>query len=379
MLEVMLIELDCTQEHFIVVASKGLNNPEDKKYYEQLIACDNFLYFKNMMIKRNIQIEEQAYQMMIDQDSSEKEKINLDPTWKDTQKVREQNEVECALAMSMALEEEKKRLQLLEDEELKRALELSKGKVKEEISLFDPTTLLGSLPYNPNKKVAKVTPPVVVPIKEPEVKEPVNIVNSTNVWKTGLNKEQNIGMTFICETPKPKPDYVDKVIEKTEKISIVPETKPAEVKPVEVKPLVIETKPVEIKPEPKPEPIPEPKIEQPVAKPKEIDSDEDFDDFESGSNKKKKQNQNLAEIQKKQTNFVLNHDMPDYSNVKSKIDTTSKVNKDMLEEVDTANEELKKKYQQIQKDKQDKLKAYRDMVLNMKQEKRSGQTAKVLF
>ena len=36
----------------------------DKKFYEQLIACDNFLYFKHMMIKRNIQLQEEAFKLM---------------------------------------------------------------------------------------------------------------------------------------------------------------------------------------------------------------------------------------------------------------------------------------------------------------------------
>ena len=37
---------------------------EDKKFYEQLIACDNYLYFKNMMVKRNIQIEDEAIKLL---------------------------------------------------------------------------------------------------------------------------------------------------------------------------------------------------------------------------------------------------------------------------------------------------------------------------
>jgi hypothetical protein len=115
MLETLLIELECSYEQFLLVASKGLEQPDDKKYYEQLIACDNFLYFKNMMLRRNMQIEDQAYQMMVKQDTN----FSVDPLWKETQKVRESNEVECAIAMSMALEEEKKRLQLLEDDELR--------------------------------------------------------------------------------------------------------------------------------------------------------------------------------------------------------------------------------------------------------------------
>jgi hypothetical protein len=119
MLEVMLIELGCTHEQFLVIASKGLQSNEDKKYFEQLIACDNFLYFKSMMLKRNIQLEEQAMQMMIKKDPTSQGEFKSDPAWVQKQKQREQNEVDCALAMSIALEEEKRKLQLLDDEELR--------------------------------------------------------------------------------------------------------------------------------------------------------------------------------------------------------------------------------------------------------------------
>ena len=118
MLDVMLIELGATHEQFLSIAAKGLENENDKKYYEQLIACDNFLYFKNMMIKRNIQLEGEAFDLMM-----EKEKKNdafkVDPAWRDMQKLKEQNELECAIAMSLALEEEKRKLRELEEEQLK--------------------------------------------------------------------------------------------------------------------------------------------------------------------------------------------------------------------------------------------------------------------
>jgi hypothetical protein len=119
MLEVMLIELGCSHEQFLLIAAKGLEHKDDRKYYEQLIACDNFLYFKSMMVRRNIQLEDQAYQLMVKNDPAAKEDFTIDARWQERQKLREQDEVDCALAMSLALEEEKRKLQLLEDEELR--------------------------------------------------------------------------------------------------------------------------------------------------------------------------------------------------------------------------------------------------------------------
>lgn len=63
MLLKLLDEIGVNQEVFLSAAKKGLES-EDKKFYEQLIACDNFLYFKNMMIKRNMQLEEEAMKLM---------------------------------------------------------------------------------------------------------------------------------------------------------------------------------------------------------------------------------------------------------------------------------------------------------------------------
>jgi len=62
-LDNLLKEIGVNQDMFLLAAKKGLES-KDSKFYEQLIACDNFLYFKNMMIKRNLQLEEEAMQMM---------------------------------------------------------------------------------------------------------------------------------------------------------------------------------------------------------------------------------------------------------------------------------------------------------------------------
>lgn len=63
-------------------------------------------------------------------------------------------------------------------------------------------------------------------------------------------------------------------------------------------------------------------------------------------------------------------DKSDVSGVKSKIDTTLK-KKEKKPEEEKVNEELNKKYEQVQKDNAEKLGGYRDMILKMKQEKRS--------
>jgi hypothetical protein len=81
MLEVQLIELGCQQERFLLIAAKGLESTDNKKYYEQLIACDNFLNFKSIIVKGNIQLEDQAYQMLVKNDPNAKEEFAVDPKW----------------------------------------------------------------------------------------------------------------------------------------------------------------------------------------------------------------------------------------------------------------------------------------------------------
>jgi len=137
LLEQMLTEVGASQEQFLLAAKRGLESA-DKKYYEQLITCDNYLYFKNMMIKRNLQLEEQAFNLMTEKEvnggnkvgtgnnssiPNSKGKTNCEAdycntNWKEIQKIREATELECAIQMSLALEEEKKRLMDIENDEL---------------------------------------------------------------------------------------------------------------------------------------------------------------------------------------------------------------------------------------------------------------------
>jgi len=70
-----LIETGATQEQFLLVANRGLESP-DKKYYERLIATENYLYFKSMMLKRNLHLEEEAMKLMISKGAEE----NVDVT-----------------------------------------------------------------------------------------------------------------------------------------------------------------------------------------------------------------------------------------------------------------------------------------------------------
>ena len=129
LLETITKEIGITEEMFCMAAKKGLNDPKAKKYFEQLISFTNYNYFKNLMTKRNLQLEELAYKQMIadrgqNQEKKEEEEENEEELEKKRKEI-EDNELQCALQMSLAVEEEKKKLQELEDEELQKAIKLS--------------------------------------------------------------------------------------------------------------------------------------------------------------------------------------------------------------------------------------------------------------
>ena len=126
LLEASLKELGVTDEMFCLAAKKGLDHPEDKKYFEQLISFTNYNYFKNMMTKRNLQLEEMAYNEM--KAKLEMEKGDNKAQIKEMEemaKKKEKEEMEYAIKMSLALEEEIRKLKAIEDLELKKAIKFS--------------------------------------------------------------------------------------------------------------------------------------------------------------------------------------------------------------------------------------------------------------
>ena len=66
LLDTITKDIGITEEMFCLAAKKGLEDQKDnKKYFEQLIAFNNYTYFKNLMTKRNLHLEKIAYQEMM--------------------------------------------------------------------------------------------------------------------------------------------------------------------------------------------------------------------------------------------------------------------------------------------------------------------------
>lgn len=59
----MIAELGVTDEQFMQACSKASENPIHKKIVDQLSAVDDFVAFKKLMVKKNIELQNQAIQM----------------------------------------------------------------------------------------------------------------------------------------------------------------------------------------------------------------------------------------------------------------------------------------------------------------------------
>ena len=120
LLEKLCKESKITEEMFLLAAKKGLEDDKNKKYFEQLIAFNNFNYFKAMMTKRNYQIIAMVEKEM-EKEREKNKKINA----KKEEKKLSDKEMQQAIKMSLALEDEKRRIAAIEEEDLKRAIKLS--------------------------------------------------------------------------------------------------------------------------------------------------------------------------------------------------------------------------------------------------------------
>jgi hypothetical protein len=60
LLEGLLAEIGTSPEVFFGACEKAGQNPQHKKIYDQIMAVDNFVAFKKLMVKRNTELNNQA-------------------------------------------------------------------------------------------------------------------------------------------------------------------------------------------------------------------------------------------------------------------------------------------------------------------------------
>lgn len=116
--------MEITEEQFVKQLERGVENETDKKIFEQLLIVDNFLVFKKLMLKRNKELELEAMRMLEEQAMAQSKGVTTNNTsnLKKMELEAEQAQIEHALAMSLAVEEERARMLAEEDELYQRAL-----------------------------------------------------------------------------------------------------------------------------------------------------------------------------------------------------------------------------------------------------------------
>lgn len=115
LLLVALEDSGISEKEFSEISKVGLEKEDHKPYFEQIISCDNFVWFKNNMIKRNLQLKEESVKLMYVNNGDLK--YTQDSTINKMLKDKEQAEFECALAMSLAADDDKKKLYSNKDED----------------------------------------------------------------------------------------------------------------------------------------------------------------------------------------------------------------------------------------------------------------------
>ena len=63
LLEELMKELGVTNEQFVEACERAEQNPIHKKIVDQIMAVDNFLAFKKLMVKRNQELNKQAMEL----------------------------------------------------------------------------------------------------------------------------------------------------------------------------------------------------------------------------------------------------------------------------------------------------------------------------
>ena len=236
LLETMTQELDITEEMFCMAAKRGLEDQkENRKYFEQLIAFNNYSYFKSMMTKRNLHLEKLAYEAMMKDKEKEIKPENKDNNEElkkliEEQNIAEKGELEAALKMSLAVEEEAKKLKELEDAELEKAIKLS---LLEQQQRPNPSPLIQA---NPNLQIklepqAQTEKPKEQPKPEPkkeEVKETQPKLNPIDkvALKQKQLKEHDEKMKNIVQTkPAPQPEKKPEEEEQRKKNELIEKAK----------------------------------------------------------------------------------------------------------------------------------------------------------
>ena len=162
----VLAEGNITQEDFLKCAERGMEDKKYKKYFNQIISFGDYVFFKNVMVKRNFQLIKLA-EMQMNQDNggengnenmnANEEQQNFTPEMLEQMKQNEQNEINAAIQKSLEEEDEKRRIAAIEEEEMRRAIKqsLEQSKIIKKKSLLKNQSLRKKNQKKKNQKKKK--------------------------------------------------------------------------------------------------------------------------------------------------------------------------------------------------------------------------------
>ena len=240
----ILAEGNITQEDFLKCAERGMEDKKYKKYFNQIISFGDYVFFKNVMVKRNFQLIKMA-ELQMNQDNGgengnenvnvNEEQQNFTPEMLEQMKQNEQNEINAAIQKSLEEEDEKRRIAAIEEEEMRRAIKQSleqsrrdaekNSKKEEPPKKTEPKKEEPKKPEPKKEEPKKEEPKKEEPKKEEpkkEEKKPVLSVvsNNTSFQVTGEAKEK--------ASVQPNKTYKLQVSTKTEDFGISGEKKEIE-------------------------------------------------------------------------------------------------------------------------------------------------------
>ena len=236
LLKDVLEEGQITQEDFLKAAERGIEDKKYKKYFNQIINFGNYPFFKSIMTKRNYQIIQMAEKEMNQEKEKEKRILNEDqnpnnegntgltPEIYAQMLENEQSEINEAIKQSLADEDEKRRIAIIEEEEMRRAIKQSleqSKKEQKEIQKNDKKKEESKKEETKKEEPKKEIPKKEEPKKEESKKFVPNIIsNNTNFTFSG--KEENKQNPTVISSNK---GFQLEVSSKTEEFGVINQSK----------------------------------------------------------------------------------------------------------------------------------------------------------
>ena len=185
LLKDVLEEGKISQEDFLKAAERGTTDKKYKKYFNQIINFGDYTFFKSIMTKRNYQIIQMAEKQMNKEKEMENNNVEgqdkgvLPPEIVTQMLENEQTEINEAIKQSLADEDEKRRIAIIEEEEMKRAIKQSLEQQKKELKKNE---------QQKKEEVKKIEPKIEEAEKEETKKEETN---KEETKKEEIKKEES--------------------------------------------------------------------------------------------------------------------------------------------------------------------------------------------